>query len=134
MASPSAVAAVLRREVGELRRRESRRRFDAQVYVGALGGTRDSFVVRARDLPAMDVALRTEVVSSLVEECVSARAAWLVRPGLPEPHDSDLEWLAATTRAFAMHGRPLESFHAITRYGWLDLRTGESRSWRRLRL
>lgn len=134
MASTSTAAARLRREVGELRRRESRRRFDVQVYVGQLGGTRDSFVVRAGDLPVMDVALRTEMVSSLLEDCESARAAWLVRPGLPEPHDSDLAWLAAAARAFAMHGRDLETFHAITRYGWLDVRTGDSRSWRRLRL
>jgi hypothetical protein len=35
---------------------------------------------------------------------------------------------------FAAHGVRLTGFYAITRTGWLDVRTGEARVWRRLRL
>jgi hypothetical protein len=128
-------ALLLRREVGLLRQRETRRVFDLAVYVGTLGGARDSFVVRARDLPAMDPGLRADVISELLEQTApELRTAWVVRPGHPEPHDADLHWLAAARAAFAMHGRPLEAFYVITRYGWRDVCTGRTRTWKRLRL
>jgi hypothetical protein len=92
-------------------------------------------VVRACDLPAMDPGLRADVVSELVAQTDDAlRTAWVVRPGQPEPHDADLHWFAAARAAFAMHGRPLEAFYAVTRYGWRDVSTGRMRTWKRLRL
>jgi hypothetical protein len=33
-----------------------------------------------------------------------------------------------------MHGRRLDGCFAVTRYGWRDVLTGETRTWRRLRL
>ncbi len=126
---------LLRQEVGRFRARESRRVFDMAVHVGVLGGPRDAFVVRARDLPAFDAALRTDVLATLVEDApASWRTAWLVRPGTPEPHDLDLQWLAAAAAAFAMHGRTLDGFFALTRTGWRDVLSEESRVWKRLRL
>ena len=126
---------LLRREVGQLRERETRRVFDPVVYVGTLGGRRHSFVVRRRDLPGLDPGLRVDVVSELLEQTdPEQRDAWLVRPGTPEQHDDDLAWLAAAGAAFAMHGRTLDDFYAITRYGWRRVRTGETRTWKRLRL
>jgi hypothetical protein len=126
---------LLRREVGQLRARESRRAFDVAVNVGRLDGARDSFVVRAQDLPAIDEALRIDVVSSLVEQApADALTAWLARPGEPLLHDLDLAWLSAASVAFGIHGRELAGFYAITRTGWLDVRTGEQRTWKRLRL
>jgi len=128
-------ARLLRLEVGRFRARESRRVFDPAVVVGDLGGDRDSFVVRAQDLPAVDVALRTDVVSALLEDGPPTwRTAWVVRPGTPEPHDLDREWLAAALTAFGMHARPLGGFFALTRSGWRDVLTDEARVWRRLRL
>jgi hypothetical protein len=125
----------LRREVGMLRARESRRVFDAVVSVGVPAGDRDSFVVRAQDLPVMDPALCTDVVSSLVEQAPSNwTAAWLARPGSPHLHDLDMQWLSAATVAFGIHARTLQGFFAITRGGWLDVRTGERQEWKRLRL
>lgn len=83
----------------------------------------------------MDAALRTDVISSLLDDAgADPVSAWVARPGSPAPHDVDLQWLAAATMAFAMHGRDLEGFYAITRAGWLDVRTGDSRTWKRLRL
>ena len=135
MTAHADVRLLLRREVGLLRQRETRRVFDLTVYVGTLGGPRDSFVVRTQDLPAVDQGLRTDVVSALLDQTDrELGTAWVVRPGKPEQHDADLQWLAAARAAFAMHGRPLEAFYAITRYGWLDVVTGQSRTWKRLRL
>lgn len=131
---PESITTVLRREVGELRRRETRRVFDPLVYVGRLDGPRQSFVVRAQDLPVLDAALRTEVVSRLIEECADPTSVWLARPGRPEPYEMDVDWLRASSAAFATHGRELASFHVLTRYGWRDVRSGQSREWTRLRL
>lgn len=137
---PDAVATaarrnLLREEVGRFRAGECRRVFDASVHVGLLAGPRTGFVVRARDLPAVDVALRTDVVSALLEDSPpSWRTAWLVRPGTPEPHDLDLAWLAAMRAAAGMHDRPLDGCYVLTRAGWRDLVSDESRTWARLRL
>jgi hypothetical protein len=133
--SPADVRVLLREEVGRFRGRESRRVFDAAVHVGVLAGPRDSFVVRAQDLPAVDAALRTDVLCSLVEQAPPGwRTAWLARPGAPELHDQDLRWLAAARTAFGIHARPLDGFFVVTRTGWRDVLTDETRVWRRLRL
>jgi hypothetical protein len=135
MRPPTDLHPLLRREVGMLRARESRRVFDVAVNVGQVAGDRDSFVVRAQDLPAVDAALRIDVLSSLVEQAPAAGlTAWVTRPGEPEPHDLDLAWMAAASVAFGIHGRETDGFYAITRTGWLDVRTGERRTWKRLRL
>jgi len=130
---------ILRQEVAILRAQESRRVFDVAIHVGELGGRRDSFVrtqdTASIDIAAMDIGLRIDVVSSLVgTSAPEAVSAWVSRPGAPHTHDVDLEWLAAASVAFGMHGRELAGFYAITRSGWLDVRTGEQRVWKRLRL
>jgi hypothetical protein len=126
---------LLREEVGRLRERESRRVFDASVHVGVLGGPRTGFVVRAQDLPVVDVALRTDVVSALVEQSPDDWcSAWLVRPGTPEGHDLDLQWLAAVRTAFGIHDRSLDGYYVLTRSGWRDVLGDETRVWTRLRL
>src|SRR3954449_2080020 len=106
--SPVDVRALLREEVGRLRERESRRVFDAAVQVGVLAGPRDSFVVRAQDLPAVDAALRIYVLCSLVEQATPTwRTAWLVRPGVPELHDQDLCWLPGPRAGVRVHSPSL---------------------------
>ena len=126
---------LLREEVGRFRARESRRVFDVSVHVGELAGARDSFVVRAQDLPAVDTALRIDVLSALLEDSPDGgRTAWLARPGTPEVHDLDLQWLAAAGTAFGMHARTLDGFYVVTRAGWRDVLTDETRVWKRLRL
>ncbi len=126
---------LLREEVGRFRRRERRRRFDSTVQVGRLGGARTGFVVRAQDLPVVDPGLRVDVLSDLVEDTPACwDRAWLLRPGVPEPHDEDAAWFAAARTAFAIHGRALAGFHVLTRTGWRDVVTGETRTWKRLRL
>lgn len=133
--SPHAVPPVLRREVGRLRARESRRVFDASVHLGELGGEGAGFVLRARDRPAMDAGLRIEVMLRLLGDTPQQWAtAWLVRPGAPEPHDLDLQWLAAARTAFGIHDRELAGCYVITRTGWRDVLTDDTRVWTRLRL
>jgi hypothetical protein len=132
---PLAQQRMLRMEVGLLRQRESRRVFDTRVNVGIIGGPRAGFVIPARDLPAVDVALRTDVVATLLEETPAEwRTTWLARAGTTEQHDLDLQWLAAARTAFGMVDRPLEACYAVTRAGWRDVLTGEQRVWVRLRL
>jgi hypothetical protein len=126
---------LLREEVGRFRARESRRVFDASVHVGELGGGRTGFVLRARDRTAMDAAMRTDIACRLVEESPAGwRTGWLVRPGTPERHDLDLQWLAALRTAFGIHDRPLGGCYVITRAGWRDLVTEDEQVWARLRL
>jgi len=126
---------LLRQEVGAFRARESRRVFDTSVQVGVLAGDRTGFVARTADLPALDAALRIDVVCTLLAQSPEQwRTAWVVRAGTPEPHDLDLQWLAAVWMAFAIHGRLLDGFYVVTRAGWRDGLTDESRVWARLRL
>lgn len=132
--------ALLRLEVGRLRSRESRRRFDPVVHVGQLGGVHRSSPVPAAD-PVLghllDPGTRAGVVSRLLEELApagSAVSAWLTRVGEPVVQDEDLAWLSAASHALGSFGYDLGGFWTITRTGWLDVRTGESRTWKRLRL
>jgi hypothetical protein len=149
----------LRREVGMLRRRQTRRRFDAVVEVGVVDGPRRSATVPAAVRPLLDPGTRSALVTTLLEEYVGQpivesrppapepsptggsdktvacpTAAWLVRPGEPVLQDDDLAWLSAADRAFASSGAELAGFYVITRTGWLDVRSEESRTWKRLRL
>jgi hypothetical protein len=128
------VDAAFRLEVGRLRLRDRRRTFPAELRVGRPAGARVSL-----ELPPADVGLRFDLATALLdvwrEEHGGGPAyAWVVRPGVPTVHDTDLAWYAATVRAAGAHGLELEGFRAVTRAGWLDVVTGESRVWRRLRL
>jgi hypothetical protein len=49
-------------------------------------------------------------------------------------HDYDVAWHAAAQRSFGAHEVELLGFRAVTRSGWIDVRTGERRTWKRLRL
>jgi len=131
---------LLRLEVGRLRRRESRRRFDTVVSIGWLDGVRHSRAVPAAAGPLLDPGTRSEVVARLLEELTVAADdrqqvdAWLERPGEPVLEDEDLRWLSSASRAFEASGMELDRFWAVTRTGWLDVRTEERRTWKRLRL
>jgi hypothetical protein len=126
---------VLRDEVGRLRQRETRRRFDPSIHVGRLGAEGTGCVIAARDLPVVDVELRIDVMERLLSEAPQHWCtAWLIRPGTVEQHDTDLRWFSAVRTAFEMHGRQLDGFYAVTRWGWRDVLSGESRTWVRLRL
>ena len=131
-------ASLLRLEVGNLRARESRPRFDTVVHVGTLGGDRRTCTLPPAGPQVVDAGTRTEVVSWLLEADragSSGRASvWLTRAGEPQVQDEDLAWLSASDRAFGALGHRLDGCWSVTRTGWLDVRTGERRVWKRLRL
>ena len=55
-------------------------------------------------------------------------------PGHPVLHDEDRAWLAATRHACSAHDLATAGFWVVTRYGWLDPVSGDSRTWKRLRI
>ena len=137
--SPAApdLPAARRREVGELRAREQRRRHPLEVHVGEPAGWRESLELPWPEPAWHDSGLRADMVQALLSrtpaEVVTA-SCWLIRPGVPELHDADLDWYAAAVRGFGAHDVALAGFRAVTRTGWLDVVTGERRTWKRLRL
>ncbi len=130
---------LFRGEVARLRASERRRLFPLQVHVGVPDGPR-----RCVELPwpvpsEYDAGLRFDVADALVEGLLTGRPeaeavwGWVTRPGVPQVHDCDLEWFATFTRVLGVHGMRSAGFRAVTRTGWLDVASGESRTWKRLR-
>lgn len=135
-------ATLLRLEVGRLRAHESRRSFDTVVHLGTLGGASRACPVPRTD-PVLDNGTRAEVVSALLEAATADESTttgsgktcvWLTRAGEPQVQDEDLRWLAAAWLSFGAVGRSLDGFWTVTRTGWLDVRSGECRTWKRLRV
>lgn len=134
MPDPAGLAGLLRTEVGRFRQAERRRRFDPGIHVGAVAGERATVVVPARQREYLDRQVRVDLVSALLEEADHAAFAWVSRPGVAVLEDDDTSWGVAAQVAFGAAGRQLEGFFVITREGWLDVRTGDRRVWKRLRL
>lgn len=136
MTTPPNTASLLRLEVGKLRAQKTRRRFEPVLRVGRLAGTHHACALTAEDLPILDAGTRHELICRLLEQGAhdAATEVWFTRPGEPLVQDEDLAWLSATSRAFGALGRSLHGFWTVTRTGWLDVRTGERRTWKRLRL
>jgi hypothetical protein len=121
----------LRLEVGQLRRTDLRRRFPLSLSVGVLAGPRESLLVPDR----CDMQLATDLALILFERArPGATAVWLTRPGTPAHHDEDACWVSASRAAAGILGRDQPPFYVVTRYGWTDPATGESRTWKRLRI
>lgn len=125
----------LRSEVARLRASVGRRVVDLTVHVGTVGGAFASLVVGAGDIASVDGSLRAEVLSRLIEQRAdNGDMVWIWRAGAPALHDLDLAWMSAAVLAFGAHGRTVRRCYAITWTGWLDIRSGESRVWKRLRV
>ena len=101
------------------------------VHVGVLAGDR---VTVAAD-PSYDAGLRADLLTRALDRVtdVEHSSVWLTRGGHLTVGDVDLAWFAAARAAFGRHGADDPAAHVVTRHGWLDLRTGESRTWRRVR-
>ncbi|MEZ5095208.1 MAG: hypothetical protein R2731_03255 [Nocardioides sp.] len=125
--------AAWRAEVLALRDAHRSRSFPPALYVGIPGGLR-------RGVPAdagLDHGLRADLTAALLArhrllEDHRPAVAWLCRPGLSSWHDLDAAWLPAVAQAFLEAGEE-PGFVVLTRTGWYDPRTGEGRSWKRLR-
>ncbi len=109
----------------------TRRALPTLVHVGVLAGHRIA-------LPAdtsYDAGLRADLLTRALDrfDDPTPLMAWLTRGGFPSVHDADLAWLAAADLGFGRHGVQRVSFFTVTRHGWLDVRTGDTRSWQRVR-
>lgn len=138
---PATLLSGLRREVGLLRRAERRRRFPMGVHAGLPGGERASTSVPWPVPDLYDAGLRLDLVDALLARAEHraddegpSPSVWLSRPGTTDPHDVDLTWWTSAARASAARGRGPVAFHVVTRFGWVDLPSGASRTWKRLRL
>lgn len=147
--APHPLAGWLRARVAALRTATQCRTFPAEVELvspGAGAGTEPDACWRYGCEPT-DHGLRVDVLVRLLTGCrcrdarptgpplLSTRVTLVhVRPGPHEPADVDLGWAAAASVAGAIAGVEVVSAVALGRWGWYDLRTGQHRSWVRLRV
>ncbi len=117
---------------------EHRRTFCPVVHVGEPGeGAAALVVARPPGGPQLDHALRTDAIEAMTRSLpdrggVRVPLVWVTRSGTLEVRDDDLAWASATASAGSELGVDL-SMVVVTRRGWIDPRTGASRTWRRLR-
>lgn len=113
----------------ELARSERRRVHPALVHVGTPGG---EAVVVAGEV-GWDHAARVDLLSRLLWSARECRPlVWLTRTGALEWQDRDAEWFAACRAAGSETGLEVD-FLVVTRHGWWEPRTGDLRTWKRIR-
>jgi hypothetical protein len=137
--TPHPLARWLRARVATLRSVTRRRNFPGAVELvspAAPAGTVPLAVWTYGDEPT-DHGLRVDVLTRLLTDCRCRDTAQVslvhVRPGPHDPADLDLGWAAAGTVAGAIARVEVVTAVALSRWGWYDLRTGQQRSWARLR-
>jgi len=140
------LAGWLRARGAALRAATRRRQFPGTVEVvspDAVAGSEPLTAWRYGD-EHTDHGLRVDVLARLLTDCrcrdpgdpvpACTRVSLVhVRPGPHEPADLDLGWAAATAAAGVIAGVEVVTAVALSRWGWYDLRTGQQRSWVRLR-
>lgn len=130
--------AAWRLEVGRFRAEHPQRTFPMGVHLGEPAGPRLSFEVPWPVSEEYDAGLRLDLMSGLGASWAGAGcgrgSVWLARLGVPELHDQDVLWHAASLHALSAFGVRLDTFRVVTKSGWLDVRTGQRRTWKRLRL
>ncbi|HEY1133851.1 MAG TPA: hypothetical protein VGE77_04685 [Nocardioides sp.] len=104
-----------------------RRTFPAMLHVGR-AGLRHSVAAGDYD----DHAVRSDVVTVLLERAPENPLVWLTRPGESEPEATDHAWSRAVRAAAAELGRTAP-FVVVTRHGWSEPASGRRQTWRRLR-
>lgn len=129
----------LRARVLALRASTRRRVFPGSVELVPAGGAAGEAPVASwrYDEEPLDHALRVDVLVRLLTDC-ACRGVWRVglvhvRPGSHEPTDLDFGWAAAGATAASISGVDVHSVLVVSRWGWLDLRSGATRRWVRPR-
>jgi hypothetical protein len=109
----------------------TRRALPTACHVGAPGGER----IDLGHETGHDQSLRTDLVERALDglETTDGACAWLTRAGDLGLGDADASWFAAARGGFGRHGLALPAFFVLNRTGWVDLVTGEGRSWSRVR-
>lgn len=138
---PPADAAAWRLEVAQFRRDEPRRVFPLRLHVGHPAGARVRVDVPWPVPRSYDAGLCFDVADALLGRWLAERGpgpaeawCWVARPGVPALHDADLAWRLAAVRACGASAVALAGVRVVTKTGWLDVATGERRTWKRLRL
>jgi hypothetical protein len=82
-----------------------------------------------------DPGLRTDLVAALRRRAGGGpeQLVWLTRCGTLDLQDVDAAWLTATRAAYGEAGEVVPVFAVVNRRGWRDPRSGEGRSWARVR-
>ena len=139
------LATWLRARVAELRATTQRRNFPGTVELVSPAAPARTVPLAAwrYGTEPSDHGLRVDVLVRLLTDCRSRRDTGSrdtgplslvhVRPGHHEPADIDLGWAAASTVAGAVAGVEIATVVTLSRWGWYDLRTGQQRTWVRLR-
>ncbi len=87
-------------------------------------------------MTATDHGLRCDLVAAMLAATTATGPTdplvWLTRPGELDREDVDVAWAAAARAAGAEAGRDVTCV-VVTRRGWHDPVTGDSRTWRRVR-
>jgi hypothetical protein len=128
-------ALLLHAEVRRLKTLSGRRRaVPSCLNVGTLAGVRIVVPVAAVGT-AYDAGLYADLVTRALDRLdrPADQHAWLTRRGDLAAGDQDLLWQAGAAAALARHGVLDRRFLVVTRRGWLDVGTGEARSWSRMR-
>jgi hypothetical protein len=126
--------AALRLEVGRFRRGEHRRRFPVRLSLGELAGDRVDAEVPSEPDAQLSLDLALVLAEQIPADAWDGLAWWVTRPGVPDLHEMDNRWIAATSMAAGVLARDPLPLYVITRTGWLDPRSGSARRWVRLRL
>lgn len=123
---------LLRSEVRRLATLSGRRRtLPATLNVGALAGAR-----LVMPLPeSCDAALAADLVTRALDRLdpPAEQQVWITRTGTPVVEDRDLVWHTGTVAGLARHGVTTPAFYVVTRRGWLEVGSGASRVWGRIR-
>ena len=86
-------------------------------------------------LADVEDSLRADLVERAIDGLLAAdgACAWVTRGGQVGTTDADVAWFAAARHGFARHGLGLPAFVVVTRAAWVDLVSGRTREWRRVR-
>ena len=130
MADPHAMIAIeLRAFVAHAGRT---RALPTTAHVGLPGGEHVSIQHALDHQAALAADLVVRALDGLTD--TEGACAWLTRGGELDRADVDATWFAAARSGFARHGVPLPHFYVVNRHGWLDLVSGESQVWKRVRV
>lgn len=126
---PRSWGRLLRRAVLDLATSEHRRHFPAGLHVGTPGGD-DCAVV---DDPGWDWQLRADLLGAMLRRTTATDPlVWITRAGHLTLHDVDAAWLSPSV-AVAAERDEQARLVVVTRHGWLDPRSGTTRTWKRIR-
>ena len=110
----------------------TKRSLPTTCHVGHPGGAHARWVHGG---PEEDPSVRADLVERAIDglEVTEGACAWVTRPGQLQVTDADADWFRAARTAFARHGLTLPAFFVLNRRGWVDLVTGDRRTWVRIR-